>query len=116
LATIDRVGTFSSAWGHFLLVRRRTLAGHSDSILELAFSPDGKTLLSRSSDGMAKLWDMAALEELLTRRWPFATSGSQLQFAPDSRALACWAGREYKIPLYLLPTALPAEIDPEKAP
>lgn len=36
------------------------LAGHSDEVRALAFSPDGGQLLSGSMDGVAILWDIAA--------------------------------------------------------
>jgi RNA polymerase sigma factor (sigma-70 family) len=35
----------------------RTLQGHTDGILCLAYSPDGKTLVSASADGTLRLWD-----------------------------------------------------------
>jgi len=36
------------------------LPGHSGRILELAFSPDGKRLASRSADGTILIWDVSA--------------------------------------------------------
>ena len=34
--------------------------GHSDSVFSVAFSPDGKQILSGSDDRTVKLWDTAS--------------------------------------------------------
>jgi RNA polymerase sigma factor (sigma-70 family) len=41
-----------------------TLQGHADVVGSLAFSPDGKTLASGSSDKTIKLWDIPASKEV----------------------------------------------------
>ncbi|HOU12830.1 MAG TPA: BTAD domain-containing putative transcriptional regulator [Anaerolineae bacterium] len=43
-----------------------TLAGHTDAIYHLAWSPDGARLASVSQDGRVKIWDAAAGEECFT--------------------------------------------------
>jgi WD40 repeat protein len=40
--------------------------GHSNVIHALAFAPDGRTLVTGSEDGTAKIWDVAAERELRT--------------------------------------------------
>jgi glucose repression regulatory protein TUP1 len=39
------------------------LPGHSDYVYSLAFSPDGKTLVSSSGDTTLRLWDTEPLRE-----------------------------------------------------
>jgi WD40 repeat protein len=38
------------------------LPGHSDYVYSLAFSPDGKTLVSSSGDFTVRLWDTEPLK------------------------------------------------------
>ena len=49
----------------FQATRRTTLSGHEGSVVSVAFSPDGKTVLTGCFDGedtggSAKLWDAAS--------------------------------------------------------
>jgi len=44
----------------------QTIENHADWIFGLAFSPDGKHLLTCSRDKTAKVWDLAAKESVLT--------------------------------------------------
>ncbi|MEN8221027.1 MAG: hypothetical protein ABFS56_32680 [Pseudomonadota bacterium] len=39
--------------------------GHSDSVWSIAFSPDGKTALSGSSDTTTRLWNLETGEEII---------------------------------------------------
>jgi WD domain, G-beta repeat len=64
------------------------LTGHTDQVLSVAFSPDGKTLASGSADHAVRLWDVATGDPIgdpLTghtgRVWSVA-------FSPDGKTLA----------------------------
>lgn len=44
----------------------RTLSGHSSSVNAVAVTPDGKQVISGSSDNTLKFWDLETGEELFT--------------------------------------------------
>ena len=41
-----------------------TLRGHTDSVREVSFSPDGKKAVSVSDDTLVKIWDVATGAEV----------------------------------------------------
>ena len=50
----------------------RTLAGHSGSVLTVAFSPDNKRVVSGSDDKLVKLWNAetgAEVSSFVGVRW-----------------------------------------------
>jgi WD40 repeat protein len=64
-----------------------TLHGHQWVVLQLAFSPDGKRLVSGAIDNTARIWDTAS------RRQLFVLQGHQsgvhtVAFSPDGRTVA----------------------------
>jgi WD40 repeat protein/serine/threonine protein kinase len=63
-----------------------TLAGHKQTIWSLAFTPDGKTLATSSSDGTLRLWNVKSRRELLSIEEP-GTNLSNLRFSPDGNFL-----------------------------
>ncbi|NTU41812.1 MAG: NACHT domain-containing protein [Nitrospirales bacterium] len=60
--------------------------GHSSSVTSVAFSPDGKILVTGSWDKTARLWDVASGREIKTIQ---AHSGSvtSVTFSPDGKTL-----------------------------
>jgi WD40 repeat protein len=56
---------------------------HGDKVRAVAFSPDGRTVLTGSEDGTARLWEAATGKEIATLRhasWVYAVA-----FSPDGR-------------------------------
>ena len=68
-------------------ILKRTLTGHSDSVLSVAFSPDGRTLASGSADRTAKLWNVETGELEQTLKG-YRSSVDAVAFSPDSRIVA----------------------------
>jgi eukaryotic-like serine/threonine-protein kinase len=65
-----------------------TLAGHTDSVTALAFSPDRRHLASASADGTARVWELATRLEL--GRFSAQSDGMMgVALSPEGRRLAC---------------------------
>jgi RNA polymerase sigma factor (sigma-70 family) len=64
-----------------------TLQGHTRGVRAVAFSPDGRTLASGSSDRTAKLWDVATGKEQATLKGHSCGVGT-VAFSPDGKTLA----------------------------
>jgi hypothetical protein len=63
------------------------IAAHKDLILNLAFSPDGKSLATCGYDRLIKLWDVASGKELRVLK-DHSDAVYGLVFSPDGRLLA----------------------------
>ncbi len=71
--------------------------GHSDSVNSVAFSPDGLTVVSGSSDNALKLWDVASGRELRTLNGHGYMIMS-VAFSPDGRTIV--SGSRNRITLW----------------
>ncbi|ODG99476.1 hypothetical protein A4S05_37535 [Nostoc sp. KVJ20] len=64
-----------------------TLKGHSDAVRGVAFSPDGKTIASVSSDKTVKLWNAATGKEISTLKG-HSDAVWGVAFSPDGKTIA----------------------------
>ena len=62
-----------------------TFQGHSAEVNTLAFSPDGRTIVSGSRDETLKLWSVSGGECLKTFSHDFAVESAA--FSPDGRTV-----------------------------
>lgn len=66
----------------------RSFIGHTDHIWGLTFSPDGKRLVSGSSDKTARLWDVEIGEEIATLPLAQSLTTRALAFSPCGSVIA----------------------------
>ena len=73
---------------------RVTLSGHSQYVMRVAWSPDGKQLATASDDSTAKIWDAATGKELRTLVGDDsgAMGVSSVAWSPDGKRLATTSG------------------------
>lgn len=66
--------------------RSIVLGKHSKGVKSVVFSPDGKTVVSSSSDGTVYIWDVVSLKRRGTLEWGRAVQS--VAFSPDGNYLA----------------------------
>jgi WD40 repeat protein len=63
------------------------LAGHSKTVTAVAFSPDGRRIISGSEDGTARIWHVATGTEILSLKG-YEGGVHDVCWSPDGRRLA----------------------------
>ncbi len=89
---------------------KRTMTGHSRSVIGVHFTPDQRRLISQSTDGTIRIWDPATGKELLTLTDPLF-EGVWTWFvivAPDGRKLFAAPGRRREMIIW--EAATPAQV------
>jgi WD40 repeat protein len=66
---------------------RRPLSGHTSSVLAVAFSPDGRLVLTGSADRTARLWEVVSGKSVATLS-EHTDSVTAVAFSPDGRQVA----------------------------
>jgi WD40 repeat protein len=77
---------------------RLMLAGHEDSVLSAAFSPDGSRIVTASADKTARIWDAATGKGIMVLRGhdeivnsaAFSPDGSRIVTASDDKTARIW--------------------------
>lgn len=88
----------SSLLSSYAAYRAHEFTGHTDTVSELAYSPDGRTLATASDDHTVKLWDVARHRMLATLAGHIGEV-SRLAFSPDGRIVAS-AGEDQTVRLW----------------
>jgi WD40 repeat protein/serine/threonine protein kinase len=63
----------------------RTFHGHSERIGSVAFSPDGRWIVTGSTDGTAKVWEVNSGKKLITLH--YAAGASAVAFSPNGQRI-----------------------------
>ena len=85
-------------WNRLSHLNLLTLKGHTGSVLSIAFSPDGKRIVTGSSDKTVRVWDAVTAQELLTLKGhtvavvavAFSPDGSRIVTGSSDKTVRVW--------------------------
>jgi hypothetical protein len=103
LATVDLLSLEARIWDTARGEALRTLAGHTSTIRALAFSPDGKRLITAGDDGTARIWDVESGEQQQILR---GHSGAIVcaDFTSDGRRILTASGEDGTVRVWVART------------
>ncbi|MEG4293087.1 hypothetical protein QUB76_30310, partial [Microcoleus sp. D2B6] len=78
---------------------RNRLEGHTDTITDISFSPDGKFIASSSKDKTVKLWNRDGSEKKPALQGKYRYEFTSVAFSPDSQIIAA-GNKDNKIYLW----------------
>jgi WD40 repeat protein len=80
-------------WQRQMHLELKALRGHTGPVLAVAYSPDGRRIVTGSADHTAKVWDAVSGQELLTLRG-HGDSVKSVAFSPDGQRIltGSWDG------------------------
>jgi WD40 repeat protein len=85
-ARVASVSGVARVWSADSGTETAVFSGHRGPVLDVAFSPDGRTLATADVDGVARLWDAASGRPMVTVR-AHARPVPRVAFSPDGRRL-----------------------------
>lgn len=80
------------------------LSGHTKEVSQLAYTPDGRYLISASSDKIIRLWDTQDFNQVYDLCSHYSSSPISIAISPDGRYLASTSPRTRMIDIWDLET------------